>query len=322
MTNRQIPLKEIETARGRIDGLALRTPLVRLNVEGAPADIWLKLETLQPVGSFKVRGAGNAMCATDPRPMSVGVWTASAGNMGYALAWVARQIGAPCTVIVPHDAPEAKREAIERLGACIVEVPFPDYQQIQRARHHEDMRGLLVHPFADPAVMAGNGTIGLEILEDLPDVDTIVVPYGGGGLSCGIASAVRTLRPQTRVLACEVKTAAPLAASLAAGKPIEVDYRASFVTGMGAPFVFPQMWPLASHLLDGSLVVRLEQVADAIRLLATRNHVIAEGAGAVPVAAALAGLAGTGKVVCVVSGGNIDVDVLVRILQDGGNGDN
>jgi len=175
----------------------------------------------------------------------------------------------------------------------------------------------LIHPFADPAVMAGNGVIGLEILEDLPDVDAIVVPYGGGGLSCGIASAVRALEPGVEVYASEVETGAPLAASLAAGRPVEVDYRPSFVTGMGAPFVFPEMWPRASRLLDGSLVVSLQQVADAIRLLIEWNHVVAEGAGATPVAAALSGQAGGGRIVCVVSGSNIGLHELTCILQGG-----
>ncbi|MBN1178180.1 MAG: pyridoxal-phosphate dependent enzyme [Anaerolineae bacterium] len=318
-----ISLEEIMAARAQITDVALRTPLVRLDVDGAPSEIWLKLEALQPTGSFKVRGAGNALRSANPAALAHGVWTASAGNMGSALAWLAHEMGIPCTVVVPHDAPPTKREAIARRGARLVEVPFATYQEIQRRSNHNEHpesiegyeRGLLIHPFADRAVMAGNGTIALEILEDLPDVDAILVPYGGGGLSCGIAAAVRAARPATRVYACEVASAAPLAASLAAGEPVQVDYTPSFVTGMGAPFVFPQMWPLASRLLDGALVVTLDQVAQAMRILATRAHVAAEGAGAVAVAAALAGRAGAGKVACVVSGGNVDVDVLVDILQ-------
>src|SRR5438067_8978156 len=177
------------------------------------------------------------------------------------------------------------------------------------------MEGLFVHAFNDPAVMAGNGTIGLEILEDLPDVDTVIVPYGGGGLSCGIASAIRALKPNVKVYACEVETAAPLAASFAAGEQVQVAYTPTFVDGIGAPTLFPEMWQLARQLLDGSLVVTLAEVAAAIRLLAERNRVIAEGAGAAPVAAALAGKAGGGNVVCVVSGGNIDSGKLAKILQ-------
>jgi len=291
---------------------------VRLNVESpAPADIWLKLENLQPVGSFKLRGAGNAMRLAGLDALERGVWTASAGNMGRAVAWYARQLGVPCTVVVPADAPAAKVEAIVRLGARIVPLPFARYQEIQRERDYPGAEGLLIHPFADQAVMAGNGTIGLEILEDAPDVAAVLVPYGGGGLSCGIASALRASGSNARVFGCEVASGAPLGASLAAGRPVETDYAPSFVTGIGAPFVFPEMWPLASELLAGALVVSLSDVAAAIRLLALGNHVVAEGAAAVPVAAALGGGAGGGKVVCVVSGGNIGSADLVAILQGG-----
>jgi threonine dehydratase len=318
-----IPIEHIYAAYQRSAVHILRTPLIRLNVTGASAEIYLKLETLQPVGSFKLRGAASALTAHDPARLKTGVWTASAGNMGYALAWLARRLAIPCAVVVPHEAPAAKIQAILAQGAQIHPLPFPVYQEIQ-SRRSLDGTGLqphlgdriLIHPFADDQVMAGNGVIGLEILEDLPDVQAVLVPYGGGGLSCGIASALHALRPQARVYACEVDTAAPLAASLAAGRPVEVSYTPSFVSGMGAPFVFPEMWPRASRLLAGSQVVSLEQVAGAIRALASGNHVVAEGAGAVPVAAALAGMAGQGKIVCIVSGGNIDLPVLARILQE------
>jgi len=313
-THRPVPLDEIQAAQARLQGAVMRTPLIRLNVEDAAAEIFLKLENLQPTGSFKVRGAGNALALLDGEKLAEGVWTASAGNMAQALAWHAQRLGIPCGVVVPEDAPPIKIAAINRLGARIVKTPFGDYQQIQRQHSFKAMSGTLIHPFSDAAVMAGNAVIGLEILDDLPDVDAILVPYGGGGLSCGIAAAVRALRPQVKVFACEVESAAPLAASLSAGKPVEVEYRASFVSGIGAPFVFPEMWPLASRLLDGSLVVSLEQVAAAIQRMAGRAHIIAEGAGAVATAAALAGMAGKGKVACIVSGSNIDLDKLINIL--------
>jgi threonine dehydratase len=306
-------LESILSARERLAGTILRTPLVRLHVEDVPAEIYLKLENLQPTGSFKVRGAGNALLTANPDQLKDGVWTASAGNMGQALAWYAKKLHMPCTILVPDDAPEVKVNAIERMGAEIVKVPFAEYQSVQREGAHPAMKGLLVHPFADEAVMAGNGTVGLEILEDLPDVDTILVPYGGGGLSCGIAAATADRR-EVRIEAVEVAGAAPLTGSLAAGKMIEVAYQSSFVSGMGAPFVFPQMWPLASRLLAGSRVVELRQVADAIRLLAERHHIIVEGAGAVALAAALA-MAEKKKVVCVVSGGNINTAHLTKILH-------
>ncbi len=304
-------LESIRAAQTRLAGTILRTPLIPLNLENAPAEIYLKLENLQPTGSFKVRGAGNALLSLPPAETNTltgtrhGVWTASAGNMGQALAWFARQREIACTVVVPDDAPLVKIEAIRRLGAEIVQIPFADYQSIQREGRWSEMKGLLVHPFADEAVMAGNGTLGLEILADLPDVDTILVPYGGGGLSCGIAAAVKASESQARVEAVEVATATPITASLAAGKPVEVPYQASFVSGMGAPFVFPQMWPLAQNLIDGTRVVELAQVAAAIRLLAERHHLIVEGAGAVALAAALSAPVDR-KVVCVVSGGNIN----------------
>ncbi len=310
-----VSVEAVRAARERIDGLALRTPLVRLNLDEAPADIFLKLENLQPTGSFKLRGAGNAIAAADPTALSQGVYTASAGNMAQGVAWNARRLGLPCTVIVPEHAPETKLRAIERLGGRVVKVPFTTWWQVLVERSFPGMKGQFIHPVSDPLVMAGNGTIALEILEDLPEVETVIVPYGGGGLGCGIAAVLRTLRPATKVYACEVETAAPLAASLAAGSPQSIDYAPSFVDGIGGRAVLEEMWPLASYLLAGSLVVSLAEVASALRLLAERNRVIAEGAGAAPVAAALTGKAGRSRVVCVVSGGNIDAGKLAQILK-------
>jgi threonine dehydratase len=308
-----VPIDDIRAARGRIADAALRTPLLRLAVD-APADIYLKLENLQPIGSFKLRGASNAMAVASREALARGVWTASAGNMAQGVAWQARRLGISCTVIAPDHAPETKLSAIARLGARVERIPFDAWFEILATHRHPGMEGLFIHPVSDPAVMAGNGTIALEILEDLPEVESIVVPYGGGGLSCGIASAIRALEPKVKVYACEVETAAPLAASLAAGQPTRVTYTASFVDGIGGPFVLPEMWPLVRDLLDGSLVVSLSEVAAAVRLLAERQRVIAEGAGAASVAAALSGRAGPGRVACVVSGGNIDSAKLARIL--------
>lgn len=323
------PLSAIRAARRRLTGRVLRAPLVRFSGDPgrledrereraragpAPAGIHLKLENLQATGSFKLRGAANALLAAEREDLERGVWTASAGNMGQALAWCARELGLACRVIVPDDAPRVKVQAIERLGGEPVALPFAEYQAVQREGGRAGMAGLLVHPFADQAVMAGNGTIGLEILEDLPQVQTVLVPYGGGGLACGIAAAVKALRPAVRVEAVEIETATPLAASLAAGAPVAVPYRASFVSGMGAPSVFPQMWPLARDLLDGARVVSLSQVAAAMELLAAGLHVIAEGAGAAALAAALA-YPGDGPVACVVSGGNIALPDLLEVLR-------
>jgi threonine dehydratase len=312
-----IPLEAIRAARGRLAGVARRTPLVPLESDGAAGQIWLKLENLQPIGSFKIRGAGNAMRLARPEDLARGVATASAGNMAQGVAWNARQLGIPCTVVVPDTAPQIKLAAIERLGGRIVKVPFDRWWRVIQEHHYPGIEGLFIHPVSDPGVIAGNGTIGLEILEDLPDVDTVLVPYGGGGLACGIASAVKALRPETKVFACEVETAAPFSASLSAGSPQEIVHRRSFVDGIGGASMLPEMWPLASALLDGSLVATLDEVAAAVRLLAQRHRVIAEGAGATPVAAARQKDAAGRKIVCVVSGGNIDPEKLAKILQGG-----
>ncbi len=310
-----IPLAEIQAARVRIADAAIRTPLVRLNVDDGLGEIYLKLENLQPIGSFKIRGASNRMALASPAELERGVWTASAGNMAQGVAWNARRLGVPCTVVVPEGAPATKLAAVERLGGRIIAVPHDEWFETFRTRRRDGLEGLFVHAFSDDAVMAGNGTIGLEIIEDLPDVDAVVVPFGGGGLSCGIASALRALRPQAKVFAAEVATAAPLAASLAKGEASSVEHTRTFVDGIGGPRVFPEMFVLARELLDGSLVSSLDEVAAAVRLLVERNHVVAEGAGAASVAAAIKGYAGTGKVVCIVSGGNIDLPTVAAILE-------
>ena len=309
-----IPLDYIYAARERIADSVIRTPLIRLNVEDAPAEIYLKLENLQPIGSFKLRGAGNAIGLASAETLSQGVFTASAGNMAQGVAWHAKRLGIPCTVIVPDHAPQTKLDAIVRLGGRVIKVTFDEWWQVILTHQFDGLDGLFIHPVSDPAVMAGNGTIGLEILEDLPDVDAVVIPYGGGGLSCGVASAIRALKPDTKLFAAEVETAAPLAASFAAGSPQTVEYIPTFVDGIGGKSVLPDIWPKAHHLLDGSLVMSIDAVAATIKLMLERNRVLAEGAGATPVAAALAGKAGGGKVVCVVSGGNIDISKLMKLV--------
>lgn len=308
-------LVDIRQARIRIAGSVLRTPLVRLNVFDAPAEIWLKLENLQPIGSFKIRGAASAMAKIDRERLTRGVLTASAGNMAQGVAWCARELGIPCTAIAPDTAPAAKLRAIERLGGRVIQAPFERWWQTFQDRAYPGVEGTFIHAFDDPDVMAGNGTIGLEILEDLPDVETIVIPWGGGGLASGIGSAVRALAPACRLITAEVGTGAPLAASLAAGSPQLVDYRPSFVDGIGSRSVFPQMLDRARALIDSALVATLAEIASALVLMAERNHVIAEGAGACPVACAMSGRAGGGKIVCVVSGGNIDPDKLCAALR-------
>ncbi|MGE3394931.1 MAG: threonine/serine dehydratase, partial [Steroidobacteraceae bacterium] len=302
-------------ARAQIAGTAIRTPLVRLNVAGAPADIWLKLENLQPIGSFKIRGAANAMARIPQETLARGVLTASAGNMAQGVAWCARERGVRCTVIAPDTASATKIAAIERLGGRVILVPFERWWQSFQDRAYPGVEGTFIHAFDDLDVMAGNATIGLEILEDLPDVDAIVIPWGGGGLCCGIASAVRALNPGCRILAAEVATAAPLAAAMAAGSPQVVDYKPSFVDGIGSKSVFPRMFERARGLVDAVLVASLEETAAAMAMMAERNRVIAEGAGACALACVLAGRAGGGRIVCVVSGGNIDLSRLCAVLR-------
>ena len=307
-------LEEIEAARERLRGLAVRTPLLKLPLEPGRPEIHVKLEVLQPIGSFKIRGGGNAMRSAPASLLERGVYTASAGNMAQAVAWCARELGVSCTVILPDDAPAAKRDAVERLGAQTLLVPFATWWAVLEEHRYPGLDGLFVHPVADPHVVAGNATVGLEILEDLPDVDAILVPFGGGGLSGGIASAVRALGKNVPVYGCEVETAMPLAASWAAGEPRTIERTPSFVDGIGGKSLLPEMWPLLREVLRGSIAVSLEETAAAIRLLVARCRVVAEGAGAVPVAAALSGRAPGRRIACVISGGNIDPEKLATIL--------
>ena len=310
----EVTIADIRAARDRLAGIATHTPLVRLDIPEAAGEIWLKLENLQPIGSFKLRGAGNAMLCAGIERLKRGVYTASAGNMAQGVAWSARHFGVPCTVVVPDNAPRTKIDAVGRLGGQVIPVPYERWWQTMVEHSYPGLDGVFVHPVSDAAVVAGNGTIGLEIVEDLPDVDAVLVPFGGGGLSSGIATAVRALRPDALVYGCEVETSTPLTAALAAGAPTRVVRTPSFVDGIGGMGVLAEMWPLVSTLLSGALVSSVAEVAAAVRLLAERARVVAEGAGAAALAAALHHQVG-GKVVCVVSGGNIDAATLAMILE-------
>jgi threonine dehydratase len=309
-----ISLDAIESARERIAGAAVRTPLVRLHVD-TPAEIWLKLENLQPIGSFKIRGAANAVRAADPAQLQAGLLTASAGNMAQGVAWMARELGLRATIVVPEHAPHTKLAAVERLGGTVMRVPYADWWQAIQESRVPGIEGLFIHPVEDERVMEGNGTIALEILDDLPDPDAVLVPFGGGGLVTGVASALRARRPETRVYPVEPETGAALGGALAAGEPTEIDYRPSFVDGSGSRSVLPNMFPRVRELIDGAFTASIEEAAAAVRLLAERTRIVAEGAGALAPAAALAGRAGEGRIVCVVSGGNIDASVLAPILM-------
>ena len=309
-----VSLDEIRAARDRISGIAARTPLLAL-ADDLERSIHLKLENLQPVGSFKLRGAANSLAAIPADDLPAGIGTASAGNMGRAVAWLAARRGIPCTVMVPEGAPEAKLEPMRRAGARIIQEPFDRWWQALADNRHPDVPGTFLSPFASAPMIAGNGTIGLEIVDDLPEVAAVVVPFGGGGLSSGIACALDALRSGVSVYAAEVENAAPFAAALEAGEPVSIQMQRSFVDGIGSSRVTDVMWPLASSILAGSIVVSLEQVRAALRMLVTRGRVVAEGAGAVALAAALTSKAGVGPVVAVVSGGNIDAPVLADVLR-------
>jgi threonine dehydratase len=314
-TTRAISLATIRRAAASIYDVAVRTPLVRLNVPGAPTpgqpEIFLKLETLQPIGSFKIRGAQNAISHLSPEQLAEGVWTVSAGNAAQGVALAARQAGAACSVLVMDTAPDTKLRAIERLGAAIVQASYEECWQTVEAHRSDRMRGRFVHPFDDDDFISGNGTIALELVEDLPDVDAVIAPIGGGGLLAGIAAGLGELKPDVKIYAAEPETAAPLAASLRAGAAVRFEaWTASFVDGAGGRSVLPSMWPLLSGHVADSLVVTLDEAAAAMRVVADRVHVIAEGAAACAVAAAMSpafAARGHRKVVAVVSGGNIDL---------------
>jgi threonine dehydratase len=311
-----IHLSEIRDAASVVYDAAIRTPLVRIDLDaaGPVTELYLKLELLQPIGSFKIRGAYNVVRQLSPAELRSGVWTVSAGNAAQGVALAARKVGAPCSVMVMDTAPATKIAAIERLGASIVRASYDECWRTVIGHHSDRMTGYFVHPFDDDRFIAGNATLGLEILDDLPDVDVVVAPLGGGGLLAGIAAAMKELRPQVRVVAAEPETAAPLSASLAAGRAVFFDgWRPSFVDGAGGKSVLETMWPLLRGL-SGSIVVSLDEAARAMRLTAERAHVIAEGAAACAVAAAASGRAGTGRIVAVVSGGNIDLSTFAALV--------
>lgn len=305
---RPVTLDEIEAARARIRSTILRTPLVRLRYSDAGPAVYLKLENLQPINAFKLRGAANAVAMLSPADRARGVWTISAGNAGQGVAYAAREAGIPCTVVVIETAPETKVERMRALGARLVKAPFDACWRAMEARQFPGVEGVFVHPFDDHDFIAGNASIGLEIVEDLPDVKCVIAAIGGGGLVTGIGYALRAVKPGVRILGAEPETAAPGALSFEKNSPQEFDgWSASFVDGAGGKSIFPRMWERLRDVVDGSIVVSLEETRQAMRLVAEKLRVIAEGAGALAVAAAISGKAGHGPIVAVVSGGNIDL---------------
>ena len=314
-TVRPIELTEIRAARGRIADTIVRTPLVRLELGPDFPDIRLKLENLQPINAYKLRGAANAVALLSPAERARGVWTISAGNAGQGVANAARKAGVPCTVVVIETAPAAKIERMKALGARLVPVPYTVAWSALEARSFPGVEGTFVHPFDDHNFIAGHGTMGLEILEDAPDTVAVIAAIGGGGLITGVGSALKALKPAIKIWGVEPETAAPAARSLAASSPqVFPDWQASFVDGAGGHSVFPRMWQRMKPLVDGYIVVSLEETRRAMRLMAEKARVIAEGAGALPLAAALTGKAGRGPIVAIVSGGNIDLQKFAELI--------
>jgi threonine dehydratase len=314
-----IPLEDIERARERIAHTVDRTPLVKLHLDEAPAEMWLKLESLQPIGSFKLRGAGNAILSAPRSELADGVVTTSTGNMAQGVAWMARELGIPATIVVPDNASQSKLAAVERLGGRIVRLPWEKWWAAVEADRDRDLgegvEGFFVHPVRDEPVIAGNGTIGLELVEQLENIDAVLISWGGGGLTTGIASALHAMSPSTKIYVCEPETGAPVTAAIAnGGIPTPVEFKPSFIDGAGSGSLLPVMWELARPLVTDAFAIPLADAAAAVRLLMERARIVAEGAAALTVAAALAGKVEADRIVCIISGGNIDGARLSEIL--------
>ena len=305
----------IETARHRLEGLSMISPLIACDLAPPGKTLRLKLENLQPIGSFKIRPIANAVLDKNSGNLKSGIYTTSSGNSALGVSWMARRLGIPSTAVVPANAPHAKLEKLRRLGTRIETRSNEAWWHAIQTGALEDQEGVYIDAVRDPASLAGDATIGLEILEQWPDVEVILVPFGGGGLVCGIASAVRTLKPTVKIIACELTSAHPLTSAFAAGAAVETSHEPGFVSGVGFGSVLPEMWPLARAMIDEVVTVSLAQVAKAIKLLAENNRIVAEGAGAISVAAALSARYAHTKVCAVISGGNIDSEILAAILR-------
>jgi threonine dehydratase len=310
-----IPMQRIEAARARLEGLSVVTPLIACDAAPAGKSVYLKLENLQPTGSFKIRPIGNAVLARASADLSDGIYTSSSGNSALGVAFMARRMGVSATAVVPSNAPAAKLDRLKGLGARIDMRPVEAWWQAIRAGSLAGIPGVYIDAVRDGDSLAGDATIGLEILAQAPDVDAILVPFGGGGLACGIACAVRLLRPAVKIIACELASAHPLQSAMRAGAPTETSHDAGFISGVGFGTVLPEMWPLIKSMIDEVITVSLAEVAAAIKVMVERNRVVAEGAGAVSVAAALSGRYTASRVCAVVSGGNLDAALLIAILE-------
>ena len=312
---RPIKLSDIRRARERIAKTIVRTPLIRLELGSGFPDIRLKLENLQPINAYKLRGAANAVAMLSEEERKRGVWTISAGNAGQGVAYAARQAGVPCAVVVVETAPKSKLERMTALGAKLIPVPYEVAWKTLDERSFPGAEETFIHPFDDDNFIAGHATMGLEILEDAPDAAAVIASIGGGGLITGVGSAIKALKPEIKIFGVEPETAAPAALSFEKGSPqVFTNWKASFVDGAGGQSMFPRMWERMKAVVDGYLVVTLEETKNAMRLMAEKARIISEGAGALPVAAALSGKAGKGPIVAIVSGGNIDLDKFCELI--------
>jgi threonine dehydratase len=312
---RPIQLSDIEAARKNVEGTVLRTPLVKLELGSDAPEIWLKLENLQPTNAYKIRGATNAVAKLSDEDRARGVWTISAGNAGQGVAYAARKAGISCSVVAIETAPQTKLERMRALGATIVPVSYEQAWKAAEAHAFDGLEGTFIHPFDNHDFIAGHGTMGLEIVEQLPELRTVITAIGGGGLITGVGSAVKTLRPEVKLFGAEPETAAPYAYSLARGEPGKFpDWQASFVDGAGGQSVTERMWQRMQPIVDGAITVTLDQTREAMRLIAEKTRTISEGAGGLALAAALTGKAGKGPIVCVVSGGNIDLTKFAELV--------
>jgi threonine dehydratase len=315
---RPIELSEIRAARQRIARIILRTPLIRLELGSGFPDIRLKLENLQPINAYKLRGAANAVALLSESERERGVWTISAGNAGQGVAYAARAAGVPCTVVVVETAPKSKLERMKELGAKLIPVPYDLAWEALEERSFAGAEGTFIHPFDDHNFIAGHGTMGLEILEDVPEATAVIASIGGGGLITGVGSAIKALKPEIKIFGVEPETAAPAALSFEKGSPqVFTNWKASFVDGAGGQSMFPRMWERMKRVVDGYFVVSLQETKKAMRVIAEKTRVISEGAGALPLAAALGGKAGEGPIVAIVSGGNIDLSKFCELISQG-----
>lgn len=309
-------LDDIRIAEERLKGIIVRTPLLQLDSPKETGDILIKPEVLQPTGSFKIRGVYNWVASLTPNECKKGFSTFSAGNTARSLGYVAQIYGVSCRSILPEYAPANKVEALRNLGVETLLVSFDEMIKWVFAEGWKRESYAFLHPWTEPKMIAGHGTIGLEIIEDLPDVQTVFVPVGGGALIAGVGGAIKELKPSVRIVGVQTRSYPSLQASFQAGKPVWIDPKPTICDGVAVPFVADQMYPLLRKIVDDVVTVPEEKVKAAIKQLMLKNKLIVEGAGALSIAAALEMPAEKqGKTICLVTGGSIGPEALSTIIS-------